>query len=289
MRFGGDRAASGNTGFYGVVAMVAVAVAALGAAVCGGVLATHAWSESRSNDLDLSRFKLTFNEPFDTVDVSAWGPGTRWIAHTPWNGDFGDAQFVNPTPGFPFSAENGILKIEAKKGNNGKWRSGLLASTDHYGRGFSQQYGYFEMRAKLPKGPGLWPAFWLVGNADPDTSAELDVLEYYGRFPDMYQSVVHLFKKSARGRDYHNVLHNRVPVDSLWQGFHTYGALVDPDWIVLYLDRHEMARTPTPPEFKRPLFILLNLAMGGGWPIDNAPNPSVMEVDYVRAYKRGDH
>jgi hypothetical protein len=268
--------------------------ALVGAACCfitatGLLLLASAKPESTAGaGLDLSDFQLTFDEPFDTLDVSAWGPGTRWIAHTPWNGDFGDAEFVNPTPGFPFSVENGILRVEARRGADGKWRSGLLSSTDHYGHGFSQQFGYFEMRAKLPEGPGLWPAFWLVGNADPDTSAELDIMEYYGKFSDMYESVVHVWKKSDRGRDYQALLRHNVRTGSLTQDFHLYGALIDPAWIIFYLDRTEVARTPTPPEFHRPVFVLLNLAMGAGWPIDATPNPSVMQVDYVRAYRRRD-
>jgi beta-glucanase (GH16 family) len=236
--------------------------------------------------LNLSSYRLTFDESFETLDVSAWGPDTRWIAHTPWNGDFGDAQFVNPTPDSPFSVENGVLRIEAQRGTDGKWRSGLLASTDHYGRGFSQQFGYFEIKAKLPQGPGLWPAFWLVGNADPDTSAELDIMEHYGRFPDMYESVVHVWKKSERGRSYQVLLRHPVSSGSLYEDFHLYGASIDPEWIIFYFDRVEVGRTPTPSEFHRPMFILLNLAMGAGWPIDETPSPSTLLVDHVRAYQK---
>jgi beta-glucanase (GH16 family) len=265
-----------------------LAVAGLFVIAAMGLLgwATDAHAPDAGTRLDVSDMELTFDEPFDKLDVSAWGPGTRWIAHTPWNGDFGDATFVNPVPGFPFSVENGILRIEARQEADGKWRSGLLSSTDHYGRGFSQQFGYFEMRAKLPKGPGLWPAFWLVGNADPDTSAELDIMEYYGAFPDMYESVVHVWKKSDRGRAYQALLRHQVPTGSLSEDFHLYGASIEPDWIVLYLGRTEVGRTPTPPEFHRPMFILLNLAMGAGWPINETPNPSVLQVDYVRAYRQ---
>ena len=82
---------------------------------------------------------MTFEENFDKLDVSAWGEnGSRWIAHTPWNGDFGDARFTDPTEGFPFTVEEGILRIEARKGPDGNWRSGLLASTNAKGQGFSQ-------------------------------------------------------------------------------------------------------------------------------------------------------
>lgn len=54
------------------------------------------------DELNLSDLIQTFSEDFDALDVSAWGPGTRWIAHTPWNGDFGSAAFADPKPGFPF-------------------------------------------------------------------------------------------------------------------------------------------------------------------------------------------
>ncbi len=108
--------------------------------------------------MDLSQYTLTFDENFDAIDMSAWGPGTRWIAHTPWAGDFGDARFVDLQPSFPFSVSNSTLQIKARKGDDGTWQSGLIASVDADGHGFLQQYGCFE-KAELPPGPGLWPAF----------------------------------------------------------------------------------------------------------------------------------
>ena len=236
--------------------------------------------------LELSDYVLTFDESFDQLDVSAWGPGTRWIAHTPWNGDFGDAQFANPEPGFPFTIEDGMLRIEARRGQDGRWRSGLLASTDHYGNGFAQQFGYFEMRAKLPRGAGLWSAFWLIANRNEDTSAEVDVIEHYGAFPDMYESVVHVWKKTERGRSYKALLRHKVRAGSLYEDLHTYGVSIDADWTIFYLDRVELGRTPTPPEHHQPMFILVNLALGAGWPIDQTPSPSFMYVDYIRSYQR---
>ncbi len=70
--------------------------------------------QNASSVLDLSGYTLTFEDDFKTLDVSAWGPGTRWIAHTPWNGDFGDAAFADPTPDFPFTIQEGSLRIEAR-------------------------------------------------------------------------------------------------------------------------------------------------------------------------------
>jgi beta-glucanase (GH16 family) len=236
--------------------------------------------------IDLSGYKLTFDENFDRLDVSAWGPGTLWIAHTPWYGDFGDAQFTDPAPAFPFTVENGILRIEARQGSDGKWRSGLLSSADRSGAGFFQQFGYFEMRAKLPPGPGVWPAFWLIANKDPQTSAEIDILEYYGVGPDIYHTTVHVWPKSKGvEKQTHHIQHS-VPYGSLSDQFHTYGASVEADWIIFYLDGKETGRVKTPPEHHRPMFILLDLALGSGWPIDKTINPSYMYVDYVRAYSK---
>jgi beta-glucanase (GH16 family) len=170
-------------------ALAALTLACVLAYQAGGVRA------AAEQTIDLSAYQLTFDENFDTIDVSAWGPDTRWIAHTPWHGDFGDAEFTNPSPTFPFVVKNGILRIEARKGSDGQWRSGLLSSNDPDGKGFSQRSGYFEMRAKLPPGPGVWPAFWLIGDGDPSTRIEIDVLEYYGIKPDRFYSTVHVWKK----------------------------------------------------------------------------------------------
>jgi len=239
--------------------------------------------------LDLSDFRLTFREEFDgPLDVSAWGPGTRWIAHTPWAGDFGDARFADPGPDFPFTIEDGILRIEARKDEKGKWSSGLLASNDPQGHGFSQRYGYFEIRAKLPPGPGVWPAFWLCSSynrkdktAGQDGSVEIDIFEYYGRTPNSFSATIHVWQPKPHRSEGSTVT---TKPNEPSAGFHKYGCLIDPEWITMYFDGIEVWRGKTPPEHNKPLMLLLNLALGPGWPIDKTPNPSAMEVDYVRVY-----
>ena len=241
--------------------------------------------------LDLSGFQLTFREEFDgPLDVSAWGPGTRWIAHTPWAGDFGDARFADPRSDFPFAVKDGILRIEARKDEKGKWSSGLLASNDPLGNGFSQQYGYFEMRAKLPPGPGVWPAFWLCSSynrkdktAGRDGSVEIDVLEHYGRTPCSFTATVHVWPPKPHRSEGTTITTRPYEVSS---GFHRYGCMIDPQWITIYFDGIEVWKYKTPPDHNKPLMLLLNLALGPGWPIDKTPNPSVMEVDYVRVYAK---
>lgn len=248
--------------------------------------------------LDLRGYELVFNEDFNgPLDVSPWGPNTRWIAHTPWHGDFGDAAFADPAPDFPFTIQNGILRIEARKEEEfaksdpwkRAWRSGLLCSNDPKGQGFSLQYGYFEMRAKLPAGKGVWPAFWLVSSYDrtnpeagKDGSIEIDVIEYYG-FPDSYMSTVHIWEPKPHRAE--GMMITTRPYE-VANDFHNYGCMVTPEWIIMYFDGVEVWRVKTPPEHNKPLMILLNLALGGGWPIDEVKSPTYMFVDWVRAYAK---
>lgn len=236
--------------------------------------------------LNLDGYRLTFDENFDgPLSVSPWGPGTRWIAHTPYAGDFGDARFADPEEGFPFTITDGILRIEARK-ENGKWRAGLLSSMDGKGKGFAQKYGYFEMRAKFPKGPGTWPAFWLLGAPrlldKKVTNIEIDVLEHYGVHPNALCTNVHLWYADKR----HEADGKSFIVAGMTDDFHRYGVMVDSEFITFYYDGVELRRVKTPEEAKVPLYLLVNLALGGGWPIDKTPNPLYMYVDYVRAWSK---
>ncbi len=243
--------------------------------------------DAEAAKLDFCALQRSFTEDFDRLSVASRNiTDARWIAHTPWNGDFGDAIFTDPGAGFPFDVEDGILTITARKGPDGKWRSGLLASADSQKRGFSQKYGYFETRAKLPPGPGVWPAFWLSTSelkSRTEPSVEIDVIEYYGHDPASFQSTVHVWHKNP-ARSVNKSNKTVVPRDSLSDGFHTYGVKVAPETITFYLDRKPIWQHPTPPEHKEPLLLLVNLALGSGFPIDKTPNPSVMKVDYVHAY-----
>jgi len=252
--------------------------------------------EPGERTLDLTEYHLTFNDEFNDLSVSAWGPagstGTRWIAHTPWHGDFGDARFIDPKPGFPFTVKDGFLRIEARKENE-RWRSGLLSAVDPNGNGFKQKYGYFECRAKFPKGPGTWPAFWLMGlknlkglpgNTGPRINPEIDVVEHYGHWPWRLHYVLHQWGRGGAESKHDG---KRFVVFGVEEDFHTYGVMIDAEYIILYFDGVELHRDETPESVKTPLFPLVNLALGPGWPTDKTPNPSYMYVDYVKVWKKG--
>ena len=236
-------------------------------------------------DIDLSNYDMTFEEQFHgRLDVSAWDCDTQWIAHTPWNGDFGAARFADPVPGFPFRTKHGMLRIEAA--NKAGWKSGLLSGWNTCGEGFAQQFGYFEMRAQLPPGDGFWPAFWLIGVDRSRFTAEVDVIEHHGAKPAQFTHTIHVH---PRAEGVNRVLLGHIqPIDEglLYRGFNTFGVSIEDDDIVFYLNRKETWRTPTSDHFKQPVFMLLNLAMEQSEITDATPSPAFMYVDYVRAYQR---
>jgi hypothetical protein len=237
--------------------------------------------------LDLTGYVTTFNDTFDKMDISANGPGTTWTAHTPWHGDFGNDVFDNPGPGGPFATGPGGLTITARKDASGLWHAGLLSSMDRDGagqRGFAQRYGYFEIKAKLPDGgTGTWPAFWLSGVDIKTAGSEIDVMEDYGVSNQYYHSDEHIWHNGSDSLHLDHVTH--VTPGIMSSQFNTYGILIAPDETRYYFNRRQVWSTPTPAEYRQPMYMLLNLAIGGGWPFANLQSPQTMEVQYVRVYQ----
>jgi beta-glucanase (GH16 family) len=114
------------------------------------------------------------------------------------------------------------------------------------------------------------------------TGIEIDVLEQYGVNPNALCTNVHLWYPDGR----HWADDKPFLVAGMTDDFHKYGAMVESDFITVYYDGVELRRVRTPEEAEVPLYILVDLALGGGWPIDKTPNPSYMYVDYVRAYSK---
>jgi beta-glucanase (GH16 family) len=233
--------------------------------------------------INLANYTLTFSDEFtSTLDVSADGPGTKWIYNKPDGGNFGQVGW-----GDVFSTSDGILTISLHS-VSGVWHGGLLASIARDGTGFAQQYGYFEMRAKLPAGlGGNWPAFWLLAQnhivtpAIPDV--EIDVVGQFGNFkPQQLNFVYHHWTTPHVAHQFSRV------VGDMSSDFHTYGVSIDVDWIIWYFDWSEIGRLPTPPEAKTPMYVLVDLACSGSPPCGdpNTIDPSHMYVDYVRVYRQ---
>jgi beta-glucanase (GH16 family) len=164
----------------------------------------------------------------------------------------------------PWTVSNGVLNLTAAPAaaniqpliNGYQYTSGLL-ETSH---SFSQTYGYFEIKAELPAGQGLWPAFWLLptnGSWPP----ELDVMEVLGNNPNALFTTVHSAAPNTPGAQSEN-----TTVANTSTGFHTYGVDWEKDYITWYFDGQAVYRVATPADMNQPMYMLLNLAVGGYWP-----------------------
>jgi len=258
--------------------------------VAAGLAITTLARPAAAEDLPICSLKLAFSDDFSRFQVAphVLPPGGGWTAHTPWNGDFGDAEFSDPQPDGPFFVRDGELQIVASKDRDGKWRSGLIAAADPSGRGEGLMYGYFEARMRFPPGEGTWPAFWLGAlkpATDKSPSTEIDVVEYYGRTVWSYEASVHAwYDGAAEARSRHESKKVMVLPFSLVNDFHNYGVFISPQRLTFFLDGKPVWEAPTPPELTKPSYPLVNLALGAGSPTDHTPNPSVLRVKYVRMY-----
>lgn len=245
--------------------------------------------------VDQRDWSLTFRDEFDTLRL--WGdPGGVWKTSYIW----GDVRINNELqhyadprrPGVnPFTIKDGILSITARptelsllpKLDNRPYTSGLLTTE----KSFGQEYGYFEIRAQVPKGRGLWPAFWMLPsfNSWPEGVAvlpEIDVLEVLGHETTVLHNTAHTNETgSLTSESFHS------NVGDLASGFHTYGVIWQPDRISWYLDGRRTATTRTPSDIHGPFHLLMNLAVGGNWPGNpdaTTDFPAAYKIDYVRAY-----
>ena len=158
---------------------------------------------------------------------------------------------------------------------------------------FTQTYGRFEARMKIPRGQGLWPAFWMLG-ADIGTNpwpnnGEIDIMENVGFEPSTVHGTIHGPGYSGAGG-----VGGQTSLpggQALADAFHTYTVDWAPDSITWYLDGVQYVRK-TPADiggnrrvFDHPFFMIMNVAVGGNWP--GSPNastvfPQQMTIDYVR-------
>jgi len=163
---------------------------------------------------------------------------------------------------------------------------------------FSQAYGRFEARIKIPYGQGIWPAFWMLGN-NIDTvhwpnCGEIDIMENIGKEPSIVHGTFHGPGYSGGGgvSAYYALPHGQKFSDD----FHTFALEWEPDVMRFYVDGY-LYKTRTPADlpartswvFDHPFFIILNVAVGGGWPGNPDATtvfPQRMLVDYVRVYQR---
>jgi beta-glucanase (GH16 family) len=266
------------------------------------------------------KYRLVFGQDFskmtDIAELKAGGTDMGsgiWISHTPLNQDW--FTFQDPSgANHPFGVGQGYLTIRVQKdGHDPKnsfagYSGGLLSSMDGKGKGFAQQYGYFEASMMTPGSPNTWPAFWMMSSPSLTdrklNSAELDVTESYGNYdsgpgqkppgkPTMDTFTWHVWKGTANGGAQISWGASKKDEPGMTTGFHTYGLDVEPDEMTWYFDRKPIWKAKTFAEAKEPLFVMLNLALGGGnhnnaggtdydWSL--TPDPSDLKIKYVAVW-----
>ncbi len=197
--------------------------------------------------------------------------------------------------------QDGNLVIQVRQENytgaDGVSRNYTSARLKTAGK-FSQTYGRFEARIKIPFGQGLWPAFWMLGEHTekigwPD-AGEIDIMENIGKEPSTVHGTIHgpgYSGDSGIGASF-TLPGNRRFADD----FHIYAVEWEPDTIRFYVD-DQLYETRMPSNlpagrkwvYDHPFFLLLNVAVGGDWPGNPDATtvfPQTMLVDYVRVYQR---
>lgn len=254
-------------------------------------------------------FAKTGNPRFTTGMFRLSGEGDPNTTRRLWrNGErqlYFDRDFVFEGTSFgidPFSIRDGVLSIAAHRlspahrkallplARGGAptvlYSSGLL-STETEGRrgaGHIQREGYWELRARLPKGKGLWSAFWLVCQTH-DYWDEVDVFEVLGHEP----AVIHINTHFHDGGGTEGMSPERRMVRGVdtSDGFHVYGVEILEDRLVVTVDGAEALRAPH--TLEAPLYAMVNLAVGGEWPGDPDKTtvfPASLRIDYLRIYRR---
>ena len=225
------------------------------------------------------QWRLVFSDEFNgtALDLAKWNP------NDPWGRERNEELQAYVTNAF--TVTNGLLRIVAARGRADyagqprEFTSGMMTTYEK----FSQQFGRWEIRCRVPKGKGFWPAFWLL--PEPlGWPPEVDILEIIGREPDKIHLTHHW--NDAEGK-----LHSDT---GSWSGpdfsadFHTFAIEWEADHMAWFVDGVERFRSvKNIPQVK--MYLLVNLALGGRWaqsPDETTPFPSAFEVDYIRVYQR---
>jgi beta-glucanase (GH16 family) len=163
---------------------------------------------------------------------------------------------------------------------------------------FTQAYGRFEARIKVPFGQGIWPAFWMlgdnIGSAGWPNCGEIDIMENIGREPSVVHGTLH--GPGYSGGNGINSTYTLAGGRKFSDDFHTFAVEWEPNVIRFYVDGL-LYKTRTPADlppgtswvFDHPFFIILNVAVGGSFPGNpdgTTVFPQHMQVDYVRVYQR---
>jgi beta-glucanase (GH16 family) len=271
-------------------------------AIVVGVMCFFGLTLTQAADGPSGNWNLVWSDEFNgtSINTNIWtcdiGNG-----HNGWGNN--ELQYYTARPQNIY-VSNGLLHIVAQRQpyQGCHYTSAKIRTRGH----FSQKYGRFEIRARLPMGKGYWPAFWLMPEGDAygpwAASGEIDVMENKGADPSKVLGTIHFGGSYPRNTHSHGPPYIFPAGDSV-ANFHLYAVEWTTNGIRWYVDDHlyetqtawwsssgpasAAVRNPYPAPFNQPFFLILNLAVGGNF--DGNPDaatifPGEMQVDYVRVY-----
>jgi beta-glucanase (GH16 family) len=268
-------------------------------------MAPAAWPADAPSDPPVSpqTSALAFADEFDGPAGTPPDPA-RWTHEV--NGGGGgnnELQFYTDSTDNAALDGEGHLVITARKENPANYQCwyGTCEYTSarlNTATTFTQAYGHIEARIKVPRGQGMWPAFWMLGDNIGDVGwpncGEIDVMENIGREPSTVHGSLH-----GPGYSGGNPITGTytLPDGGVFaDDFHTFAVDWTPDQISWSVDG-AVYQTNTPADtngnpwvFDHPFFVILNVAVGGNWPgspDDTTQFPQQMVVDYVRVTTSG--
>jgi beta-glucanase (GH16 family) len=315
----------------------------------GGLIDPASWSYREV--YEKPGYELVFSDEFNGTSLN----GNRWNTQLKWDGEFngerfeyrlinGEHQFyVNPltqddehrrlmeTIPNPFEMDGSRLAIRAvrnplKDANTNlsfgplrdivRQQPFLSGSMSTYEK-FSQKYGYYEARIKIPSQEGTFPAFWLFHErrrAFEDTQrTEIDIMENLGHAPHYVYTSFHFFKNVSPTHAGDANFLKPYPSGQVYTGtdysrnYHVYAVRWEPGRVEWLIDGQVVSTLDSDEVNYEPLYLIMNLAVGGNWTnfpanagglgreagnffptqsdLDNWSNPA-LEIDYVRVYKR---
>ncbi len=248
------------------------------------------WSCDKNTDTESHNWKLVWQDEFEGTkgqlpDASKWAfdTGTDW----------GNKQLeydTNSAKNASLDGDGHLVITAIEESYSGcRYTSARITSKGL----FEQKYGRFEARMKMPRGPGLWPAFWMLGTNYSTTGwpqcGEIDIMEYKGQEPGIVHGTVHGPGYSAANgvTKSYSLTNARFDTD-----YHLFAVEWTENNIRFYVDDTLYQRiTPDGVTgewvYDHSFFIILNLAVGGNYvgnPSSQTTFPQSMLVDYVRVY-----
>ncbi len=236
-----------------------------------------------------------FNEP--TVNPSNWtyetGDGTDFGLPAGWgNNERQIYTSSNENSGIETNEGNSVLAITAVDDGSGGYTSAKLTTKGL----FSIRFGRIEIKAKLPKGQGIWPAIWMLGDnnnlIDWPGCGEIDIVEVLGHQPSQLNTTLHFTNVEHKHSEIQSV--KELSSGDFSDQYHVFTLDWTPETLTFSLDQqqiHQVAIEDDMKEFLRSSYLILNVAVGGNWPGDpdgTTVFPQTMYTDYVRVFFKDD-